>query len=48
MGQMTNPQWWYALAAFTKEKAENFIAFCLYVANALEGRLSKDDLYGPR
>lgn len=48
MGAMTNAQWWYALAAYVKDKAENFIGFCLYVGNALEGRLEGDDLHGPR
>jgi len=34
---LTNPAWWYALAAYVKDKAEGFIGFCLYVANSLEG-----------
>lgn len=34
---LTSPWWWYALAAYTKDKAEGFIGFCLYIANSLEG-----------
>ena len=48
MGAMTSSQWWYALATYVKDKAENFIGFCLYIGNALDGLLEGDDLYNPR
>lgn len=36
MSQMANPQWWYALAAWIKDRAESMIGFCLWVAEEIE------------
>jgi hypothetical protein len=40
---LLNAQWWYALSAWLKDKAETVIGTCLFIANTLDPNVANDD-----